>query len=53
VPERDVDALADRLTYLIDHGDAWGTMAQAGRARVETDFDIETLNDRLERLYRT
>ena len=53
VPERDVDALADRLAYLIDHGDAWATMARAGRAVVEADFDIEKLNDSLERLYLT
>jgi len=52
VPERDVDALADRLTYLIEHPDIWPHMAQVGRAHVEDQYDIEVLNDRLAAIYR-
>ena len=51
VNERDVDALADRLSYLIDHPERWEAMGKAGRARVETCYDIEALNDRLVGLY--
>jgi colanic acid/amylovoran biosynthesis glycosyltransferase len=50
-PERDVGALAERLAYLVDHRDTWSTMGQAGRARIEADYDVERLNDRLVRLY--
>jgi colanic acid/amylovoran biosynthesis glycosyltransferase len=51
VNERDVDALADRLSYLIDHPEKWAEMGKAGRACVETNYDIKTLNDRLVGLY--
>lgn len=51
VNERDVDALAERLSYLIDHPEKWADMGRAGRARVETYYDIKTLNDRLVKLY--
>lgn len=51
VLERDVDAIADRLSYLIDHSEKWADMGRAGRARVETYYDIKALNDRLVVLY--
>lgn len=51
VEERDVDALADRLSYLIDHSEQWANMGSAGRARVEADYDMKKLNDRLVELY--
>ncbi len=51
VKERDVDALAERLTYLIDHPESWSKMGRAGRFYVENYFDINKLNDQLIRLY--
>jgi colanic acid/amylovoran/stewartan biosynthesis glycosyltransferase WcaL/AmsK/CpsK len=51
VRERDADALADRLSYLIDHPEKWADMGRAGRVRVETDYEIKILNDRLMELY--
>lgn len=51
VPPGDVQALADRLTYLIDHPRAWLPMGRAGRAHVEARYDINKLNDRLVRIY--
>lgn len=51
VPERDVDAMADRLVYLIDHPDSWESMGKAGRRLVEEQFNIDKLNDRLVRIY--
>ncbi len=51
VPERDVDALADRLDYLISHPHVWAEMGRAGRAHVEANYDIEKLNDRLVEIY--
>jgi colanic acid/amylovoran biosynthesis glycosyltransferase len=52
VPERDVDALVEKLGYLIEHPDRWLEMGQAGRRCVETQFDLNQLNDRLVALYR-
>ena len=51
VPERDVDALADRLAYLIEHPKIRAEMGWAGRKHVEQHYDIEKLNDRLVELY--
>jgi len=51
VPERDAQALADRLTFLADHPEVWPEMGRAGRRKVETEFDMEQLNDRLVALY--
>lgn len=52
VAERNVDALTDRLAYLIDHSDLWPAMGRAGRLKVEREFDLERLNDALVELYR-
>ena len=52
VPERDVDALAERLGYLVTHPEVWEEMGRAGRALVKERYDIRQLNDRLVELYR-
>jgi len=51
VPERDVDALAERLEYLIEHPEIWPRMGRAGRAYVEENYDINKLSDRLVSVY--
>ena len=51
VPERDVDALAEKLIYLIEHPEIWPEMGRAGRAHVEANYDIDELNDRLVEIY--
>ena len=51
VPERDVDALAEKLGYLIEHPEIWPQMGKAGRAYVEKNYDINRLNDRLVEIY--
>lgn len=51
VPERDVDALAEKLGYLIEHPEIWPQMGKAGRAYVEKHYDIDKLNDRLIEIY--
>ena len=53
VAERNADALAERLAYLCDHPERWPEMGRAGRAHIEAEFDIETLNNRLVDLYQT
>ena len=47
VPERDVDALAEKLNYLIEYPELWSSMGLAGRGFVEEHYNIDKLNDRL------
>jgi colanic acid/amylovoran biosynthesis glycosyltransferase len=51
VPERDVDALAEKLEYLIEHSELWPEMGRKGRKYVEEHYDIDKLNDRLVEIY--
>lgn len=51
VPESDVDALAERIKYLIDHPESWRVMGRTGRDKVEKEFNIDLLNDELVDLY--
>jgi colanic acid/amylovoran biosynthesis glycosyltransferase len=51
VPERDVDALAEKLSILIEHPELWPEMGRAGRAYVEAHYDLHKLNDKLVKLY--
>lgn len=51
VPERDVDALAEKLVFFIEHPESWTKMGQAGREYVEKCYNIHTLNDKLVDLY--
>lgn len=51
VPERDADALADRLRFLIAHPEVRATMGRAGRRHIEQQFDIRALNQQLEGIY--
>lgn len=52
VPERDVDAIAEKLGYLIKHPEIWPEMGRAGRAYVEEHYDTNKLNDELVEIYR-
>jgi glycosyltransferase involved in cell wall biosynthesis len=40
------------MAGLVDHPEAWGQLARAARARIEAEFDVDALNDRLVDLYR-
>jgi colanic acid/amylovoran biosynthesis glycosyltransferase len=51
VPERDVEALADRLLHLIRHPAVWPEMGRAGRKHVEDNYDAGHLNLRLVAIY--
>jgi colanic acid/amylovoran biosynthesis glycosyltransferase len=51
LPERDVEALAERLEYLVEHPEIWPEMGRAGRDYVERHYDINKLNDQLVQLY--
>ncbi len=52
VPERDVDALAEKLRYLLGNPDIGLRMAGRGREYVEKEYDIETLNRKLVEIFR-
>lgn len=51
VPERNVEALADKLEFLIKYPETWSAMGQRGREYVEKCYNIDTLNDKLVDLY--
>ncbi len=51
VPEKDVNALADRLDYLIKHPEIWLEMGRRGRNFVEEKYDIKKLNQQLVEIY--
>ncbi|WYL96440.1 MAG: colanic acid biosynthesis glycosyltransferase WcaL [Gloeotrichia echinulata IR180] len=51
VPERDTEAIATKLSYLITHPELWEKMGKAGRARVEDKYDMNKLNDELVVIY--
>jgi glycosyltransferase involved in cell wall biosynthesis len=51
VPPRDVDAMADRLTRLLDDPGLAASLGARGRARVEREFSAAEHVRRLLRLY--
>lgn len=51
-PERDVEALENHLGWLVDHPDDWRTYLDAGRARIEEEFDCRRQGDKLGGHYR-
>src|SRR3972149_7758407 len=52
VPERDVDALAEKIEYLIEHPELWPEMGRCGRKFIEERYDIQKLNQRLVKIYK-
>jgi colanic acid/amylovoran biosynthesis glycosyltransferase len=53
VPERDVDSLAKKLDYLLEHPGIWPKMGTCGRKRVEEEFNVKKLNNQLLKIYRS
>ncbi|MEM9907314.1 MAG: glycosyltransferase, partial [Cyanobacteria bacterium P01_D01_bin.44] len=51
VPERDIDGLAGRIHYLIHHPEVAEAMGKAGQLKIERDYNLEKLNDQLEKMY--
>ncbi len=52
VPERDVEALIEKLEYMIRHPEIWSSMGLNGRVKVEKEYDKELLNDRLVEIFK-
>lgn len=51
VPERDVEALAAKLRFLITNPECWAEMGNVGRQYVEASFNINRLNQQLCSIY--
>ena len=51
VAERDIEAIAQKLNYLIEHPELWQQMGLSGRAQVETKYNMDKLNDELIEIY--
>ncbi len=52
VPERNPEALAEKLAYLIEHPERWAEMGRAGRGHIEEHYNIEKEVRKLEDVYR-
>ncbi len=52
VPPFDVARLAERIHWLLDHGDTAQTLGRAGRARAAREFSLEKMTERTVALYR-
>jgi colanic acid/amylovoran biosynthesis glycosyltransferase len=50
--EHDPEGLASCIRWLGDHPDSWRPIQLAARRRIEEEYDIERLNDKLVVLYR-
>ncbi|MDJ0726584.1 MAG: glycosyltransferase [Prochloraceae cyanobacterium] len=51
VPEKDPQAIAEKLSELIQHPENWPQMGRSGRDRVKTKYDMNMLNNELYQLY--
>jgi len=49
--EKDINALSEKLEYLIEHPEIWAKIGQNARAVVEESFNSERLSKRLESIY--
>jgi colanic acid/amylovoran biosynthesis glycosyltransferase len=52
VSERDADAIAEKLKLLLEQSEQWEAMGRAGRACVETHYNLNRLSDELVTIYR-
>ena len=53
VPEKDLEAIAERLNYLIKDRQVWHTMGEKGRKHIEEHYNLDKQNDRLIEIYRS
>jgi colanic acid/amylovoran biosynthesis glycosyltransferase len=52
VRERDAEAIAAKLAFLIEHPQVAAQMGRAGRERIEEHYNLTKLNDHLVEIYR-
>jgi len=51
VPERNAEALAERLGYLATHPEIWPAMGPRGRSFVESKYGMDLLSRKLVSIY--
>jgi colanic acid/amylovoran biosynthesis glycosyltransferase len=51
VPERDVEALAERMMFLVEHPELWNEMGYKARKHIEQHYSEQILSARLEKVY--
>ncbi|MDJ0843284.1 glycosyltransferase [Crocosphaera sp.] len=51
VPEKDVDALTQKLDYLVKNPQVWPEMGMQGRKFVETNYNMDKVMDQLVEIY--
>jgi colanic acid/amylovoran biosynthesis glycosyltransferase len=51
VPEKDVDALAEKIEYLITHPETWKSFGETGQAFVQKTFDVTCVVDSMLKVY--
>lgn len=51
VPEKDVEALFDKMKFLCQHKELWNTLGRAGRNHIEKEFSRKNLKNNLESIY--
>ncbi|MFA7329416.1 MAG: colanic acid biosynthesis glycosyltransferase WcaL, partial [Candidatus Ratteibacteria bacterium] len=51
VPERDTDALAKKLEFLVLNPNLWQNMGLSGRKHAEKNYDVKKQTRRLEEIY--
>jgi colanic acid/amylovoran biosynthesis glycosyltransferase len=51
VPEKDSDALANKLNYLMQHPEIWPEITKTNRKIIEEQYDINKLNNQLIEIY--
>ena len=51
VPEKNVDALVNRLEWLVQHPEAWGVIGEKGRQHVQREYNAKIQGVRLENIY--
>lgn len=51
VPERNADAIAEKISYLMDNPQIWASITRAARDQVEENYNLHKLNDELVDIY--
>jgi len=52
VEKKDVNAIADKLLFLIERPELWRAMGSTGRKNIEEHYNINALNDKLVSIYK-
>jgi colanic acid/amylovoran biosynthesis glycosyltransferase len=51
VPARNIEAIKNKIKYLMEHSEKWPEMGKKGRDNVKSKYDIKILNRKLENIY--